>query len=150
LAGRTDHGSAPVAFGEDLYTPVWNERTYAECLRRAEELIFDARRVLIDASFREERRRRLFLDAANRWGIKVCLILCRADPDVIHYRLAQRRGDDSDADGKIYEEIIKRWEEPSPSTLKVTREVATGGSRAYSLTQTLQVLREFGLRGWDV
>ena len=55
LAGRTDHGSAPVAFGEDLYTPVWNERTYAECLRRAEELIFDARRVLIDASFREER-----------------------------------------------------------------------------------------------
>ena len=94
--------------------------------------------------------RRLFLDAANRWGIKACLILCRADPDVIHDRLAHRRGDESDADGKIYEEIIKRWEEPSPSTLKVTREVATGGSRACSLTQTLQVLREFGLRGWDV
>ena len=147
LAGRSDQGSAPAAFGEDLYAPDWNERTYAECLRRAEALIFDGRRVLIDASFREEARRHLFLEAANRWGVTACLILCRAEPDVIRNRLASRQGDASDADGTIYEEIAKRWEEPSSPTRKVTREIVTGGSRAYSLTQALQVLREFGLLG---
>ena len=147
LAGRSGQGSAPAAFGEDLYAADWNERTYAECLRRAEELIFEGRRVLIDASFREEARRRLFLEAANRWGITACLLLCRAEPDVIRDRLASRRGDASDADGTIYEEIARRWEEPSPPTRKVTREIATGGSRAHSLAQALEVLREFGLLG---
>ena len=56
LAGRRNQGSAPVGFGEELYAPDWNERTYAECLRRAEDFVFEGRRVLIDASFREERR----------------------------------------------------------------------------------------------
>ena len=92
LAGRTDQGSAPAAFGEDLYTAEWNERTYAECLRRAEALIFDGRRVLIDASFHEESRRRLFLDAAKDGGSPACLILCRAEPDVIRDRLARSPG----------------------------------------------------------
>jgi len=149
LAGRSGPGSAPAAFGEDLYTADWNERTYTECLRRAEQLIFDAKRVLIDASFREEARRRLFLEAASRWGITTCLLLCRAEPDVIRGRLAGRRGDASDADGNIYQEISTRWDEPSMPTRKVTREIAAGGSQAYSLTQALEVLREFGLLGQE-
>ncbi|MFI5457156.1 MAG: AAA family ATPase [Isosphaerales bacterium] len=147
LAGRYGPSSAPAAFGEDLYSPDWNERTYAECLRRAEELIFEGKRVLIDASFREEARRRLFLEAACRWGITGCLLLCRAEPDVIRDRLASRRGDVSDADGMIYEESTRRWDEPSPLTRKVTREIATDGSQAHSLTQALEVLQEFGLLG---
>ena len=147
LAGRSGQSSAPAAFGADLYGPDWNERTYAECLRRAEELIFEARRVLIDASFREEPRRCLFLEAAHRWGITGCLLLCHAEPDVIRNRLASRRGDASDADGMIYEEISRRWDEPGLPTRKVTREIATGGSRAYSLAQALEVLHEFGLLG---
>ena len=148
-AGRSGHGSAAAAFGKDMYAPEWNERTYAECLRRAEELTFDGRRVLIDASFREEARRQLFLEAATRCGIAACLILCRAEPDVIRNRLANRRGDASDADEVVYEEMIMSWTEPGPSTRPVTREISTGGSREYSLSQALQVLREFGLFGGE-
>ncbi len=48
-------------FDQGLYSGEWNDRTYAECLRRAEGLLFDGRRVLVDASFREDARRRLFL-----------------------------------------------------------------------------------------
>jgi predicted kinase len=147
LAGPRNHGSESVAFGEDIYTPEWNERTYAECLRRARDLIFDAKRVLIDASFREEGRRRRFLDAAKRWGISSCLLLCRAAPDVIRGRLARRRGDASDADGAVYDELVKRWEELSPLTRKAAREVETGGTPAQSLEQALEILREFGLLG---
>src|SRR5262249_11902387 len=36
LAGRAGQASAPSAFAEDIYTPTWDERTYAECMRRAE------------------------------------------------------------------------------------------------------------------
>jgi len=147
LAGRSGQGSASATFGEDLYAMDWNERTYAECLRRAEDSLFEGRRVLIDASFRQEAQRRLFLEAACRWGITGCLLLCCAEPAVIHDRLASRQGDASDADGTIYEEIARRWDEPSLPTRKVTREIASGGSRAHSLAQALVVLQEFGL--WD-
>ena len=87
LAGRGGQAATPAAFGQDIYTPEWDERTYAECLRRAEEIVFEAGRVLVDASFREESRRRLFLDAARRWGVAGRMLLCRADPDVVRRRL---------------------------------------------------------------
>ena len=101
--------------------------------------------MLIDASFRQEAHRRLFLEAASRWGITGCLLLCRAEPAVIRERLASRQGDASDADATIYEAIAERWDEPAPMTRKATREIASGGSRAHSLAQALVALREFGL-----
>jgi aminoglycoside phosphotransferase family enzyme/predicted kinase len=145
LFGRAGRRRAPAVYGEDLYSTDWNERTYAECLRLAEELIVEGKRVLIDASFREEARRRVFLEAASRWGITGCLLLCRAEPQVIRDRLARRRGDASDADGMIYNEIARRWDELSPPTRKLTRELETGGSRARSLAQALDALADFGL-----
>jgi uncharacterized protein len=145
LARRAAQDSAPAAIGEDLYAADWNERTYTECLRRAEDFLFQGRRVLIDASFRQEAHRRLFLEAASRWGITGRLLLCRAEPAVIRERLATRQGDASDADATIYEAIAKRWDDAAPLTRKATREIASGGSRAHSLAQALVALREFGL-----
>ena len=73
--------------GEDIYTPEWNERTYAECLRRAEALLFEGARVLIDANFREERRRLALLDAARRWGVLAAILVCRAPAEAVRGRL---------------------------------------------------------------
>ena len=112
LAGRGGRAATLSDFGQDIYTPNWDDRTYAECLRRAEEIVFQAGRVLVNASFREESRRRLFLDAARRWGVAGCMLLGRADPDVVHSRLAGRRGDASDAGWAIYQEAARRWEAP--------------------------------------
>jgi predicted kinase len=127
------------------YTVDWNERTYAECLRRAEELLFEGKRVLIDATFREQSHRRLFLDAARRWAVAGCLIHCQADPDVVRDRFAGRRGDASDADVAIYSEIARHWEEPDMRTRKLTRAIDTGGTRSHSLARAHCVLQEFGL-----
>jgi aminoglycoside phosphotransferase family enzyme/predicted kinase len=145
LAGRSGQPSVPSSFGEGLYTPDWNDRTYTECLRRAEALIFEGRRVLVDASFREEARRRHFLEVAVRWGITGWLLLCHAEPDVIRSRLARRRGDASDADGSIFDEFASHWDEPSPSTRDLTRQIDTGGSRAHSLAQACAALQELGI-----
>jgi predicted kinase len=143
LAGHGGPVSSPTPFAEDIYTADWNERTYAECLRRAEGLLFEGRRVLVDATFREQSRRRLFLDAARRWGVRGCLIVCQADPDVIRDRLAGRRGDASDAGLEIHAEVARRWEEPDAATRSVTRAIDTGGTRSQSLARALAVLREF-------
>ena len=74
---------------EDFYTHEWNDLTYDECLRRAEAILFEGGRVLVDASFHDESRRRLFLEAAHRWGVPGCLILCHADPNVVRGRLGR-------------------------------------------------------------
>jgi aminoglycoside phosphotransferase family enzyme/predicted kinase len=145
LAGRIGIASAPSAFGENLYSSEHDERTYAECLRRAEATIFQAGRVLVDASFRGEARRRLFLEAVRRWGIAARVLVCSADPAVVRRRLEERRDDASDADWRIYEEAARRWEPLGTETLGVTRAIDCNGSRSDALEQALRVLRESGI-----
>ena len=145
LAGRPAEAPAPAAFGEDIYTPEWDDRTYAECLRRAEKVVFQAGRVLVDASFREESRRRLFLDAARRWGIAGRLLLCQADADVVRRRLDHRSDDASDAGWAIYLEAARRWESLGQTTRAHTHEIDAGGSRSQVLEQAFAALRQDGL-----
>ena len=75
------------SFASDIYTPQWTERTYSECLRRAEALLFEGRRVVVDATFQTEANRVRFLDLATRLGVPGVLLLCRADPSVVRARL---------------------------------------------------------------
>src|SRR5262249_9213265 len=96
LAGVTG-AAEPAGMDEGIYTTAWTERTYAECLRRAEHLLFEGRRVLLDATFQDERRRRDFLDMARRWVVPTLFVVCRADPAIVRRRLESRRGDVSDA-----------------------------------------------------
>jgi predicted kinase len=145
LAGSIAQDAAPSRFSEGLYTNDWNDRTYAECLRRIEELIFEGKRVLIDATFREDSRRRLFLKAARDWGITGCLLICQADPEVIRSRLDDRRGDASDAGWAIYQEVARSWEVLDPAIRPLVRTINTNGTQAESLAQALDVLQEFGL-----
>jgi predicted kinase len=98
----------------------------------------------VDASFREETNRRLFLDAAERWGVPAILLLCQAAPSTVRERLEGRRGDASDADWKIYLEASERWEEPGALTRPAIREIANDGRPELALTHALDALRELG------
>ncbi len=145
LADPVGAASAPAAFGAGLYSEEWNEQTYDECLRRAEGLVFEGRRVLIDASFREDARRRLFLDAARRWGITACLLICQADAAVVRERLARRRNDASDADWAIHQEVVRHWEPLGPQTAPLVRRIDTGGDLSRTVAQATDVLQDIGL-----
>ena len=145
LAMINETSTSHSAFGEGSYTSEWNERTYNTCLQRAEELIFNGFRLIIDASFREEARRQLFLEAAHRWGIPVCLLLCKADPEIVRLRLTERHNDISDADWEIHVSASRVWEEPGPRTSPVVRRIETGGDLSVSVEQSLEALIEFGL-----
>ncbi|MGE3822137.1 MAG: AAA family ATPase, partial [Isosphaeraceae bacterium] len=147
LAGVSEGDSAAGSFEEGIYSREWTERTYAECLRRAESSLFEGKRVLVDANFREEAKRRLFLDAAERWCVPAVLLICQAGTSTVRERLASRRGDASDADWEIHRQAAERWEEPADTTRAVIREIATDGSPERALSQALDALRERGL--WE-
>jgi aminoglycoside phosphotransferase family enzyme/predicted kinase len=125
----------------EFYSPEWTEHTYAECLRRAEARLFDGGRVLIDATFRQEKHRRLFLDAATRWGAPALALLCRADPETVRERLARRRGDVSDADWSVYLQAAAQWEEPGPATRRYVQCLSTEGTADEAAERALDVLR---------
>jgi aminoglycoside phosphotransferase family enzyme/predicted kinase len=138
--------SGPSAPSANIYTPEWTDKTYAECLRRAEELLFAGERVLVDATFREENWRKTFLEAAVRWGMPGVLLLCQADPGIARARLEQRRGDVSDADWAVYLSLAQTWQEMEEFTRRFAREI-TSGSIAETLARGLGCLQAVGLHG---
>jgi aminoglycoside phosphotransferase family enzyme/predicted kinase len=144
LTGVGD-GPARAGFAAGIYTPAWNDRTYAECLRRAEDLLFEGERVVVDAGFREDARRGAFLAAGRRWGVPALGFLCQAEPATVRARLAQRHGDVSDADWSIYLQTAARWEEPGPATRPFLHFLSTEGEPREALGQTLAILHEAGL-----
>ncbi|MEW6487588.1 MAG: AAA family ATPase [Thermodesulfobacteriota bacterium] len=145
LAGLSAEAPAGAAFGEGLYTPEWNERTYAACLGRAEEILARGGRALVDASFREDGRRRELLDRARAWGVPGMLLLCEAGADDVRRRLGRRRGGPSDADWEIYLRAAAAWEEPGVQTLPALRQIPSQPDATATLEEALEVLRREGL-----
>lgn len=131
--------------GEATYSPEWNDRTYAACLERAEQMLFEGRRVLIDATFRQERHRQMFLDTARRWCVPCAFIVCSAPPAVVQERLDQRRHDVSDADWSVYLTAASSWEAPSAATRGRMRMLDTTGSWEELNRRAQELLAEQGV-----
>jgi aminoglycoside phosphotransferase family enzyme/predicted kinase len=138
-------GPAQADFGAGLYTGDWTDRTYAECRRRAEAILFDGGRVIVDATFAEEHRRRDFLDMARRWRVPAALLVCEADAQAVRQRLAQRVADASDAGWSVYEEIARRWQNPGAATLPFVHVIRTDDTGRQSLAQAVAVLKQWTL-----
>jgi aminoglycoside phosphotransferase family enzyme/predicted kinase len=147
LAGLAPKASARGAPDTGIYAPEWTERTYAECLRRAEALLREGGRVIVDANFPDDERRRAFLGAATRLGVRAVLLWCRVSPEVAKARIAGRTGDASDADAATFDRAAERWQPFSAATERVTREVNANGMPAETRARALGVLREVGLLG---
>jgi aminoglycoside phosphotransferase family enzyme/predicted kinase len=145
LAGVAIEHRTASAFGTGIYTAEWTRRTYEECLRQAEELLFEGKRVLVDANFRDEACRRTFLDAATRWGTPTGILVCDAAPEVVRERLKNRRNDVSDADWSVYELAAEGWEEPSVRPHSALQIIDTGGSVEHAISQAIDALRQWDL-----
>lgn len=130
LAGLPADASAAAEDHSGIYTREWSDRTYAECLVRAGKLLFEGKRVIVDANFLEEKRRLPFLDAAREWGVPVLFLVCEADASVVKARLEARCGDASDANWSVYLQAARRWETPGVWTARALRRIPAGDSAA--------------------
>lgn len=106
-ANATD---STAGFKAGIYSAEWTERTYHECLSRASTALQGGERVVVDATFHDNRRRMQFVDAAVRLGIPVIWLVCEAEPATAKSRLEARRNDVSDADWRIYQQIASAWQ----------------------------------------
>lgn len=145
LAGLASQ-STPASLRDSLYGSEWTDRTYDECRLRAERALAEGRRVLVDATFREDRHRRDFLDGAVRCGAPAAILHCEAEPETVRRRLETRRGDASDADWSIYLQLAGSWEEFSPEVVRVLHTVSTDGPAESMLERALDALRRWGLQ----
>jgi aminoglycoside phosphotransferase family enzyme/predicted kinase len=145
LAGLDADTPAASDFGTGLYTPEWNDRTYAACLDRAKAILMEGGRVVVDGSFREAERRRSFRDAAVASGVRSIFLVCAADADVVRTRLRARRGGPSDADWSTHEAAARVWEQGHYHDPRWERTVQTAGTRADALEAALDHLRAVGL-----
>jgi predicted kinase len=145
LAGIDPETPAHARFGAGIYTPEWNDRTYAECSKEAQTLLCDGGRVIVDASFREADRRRAFHDMAVSWGVRSILLECVAGPGIVHARLAARRGSASDADWAIHLAAAEEWELGGPRDPRWQRTVPAGGGREEALGVAIAHLCDVGL-----
>ena len=141
-------GEAVAGYASGIYTPEWNERTYEECFARADAALFQGKRIIVDASFRDESQRRRFLDLAAQWSVRGMLLICDADAAVVKRRLEGRRHNISDADLAIYLQAAQRWEPLGQRTKQFCHTIDTSRSGSSSLFQTLEMLRQHEL--WDL
>jgi aminoglycoside phosphotransferase family enzyme/predicted kinase len=145
LAGLAPGTSAAGDWGAGIYTLEWTERTYDECLQRAENALLEGNRVIVDASFASESLRTRFIDAGRGLSVPVIWFVCQATPQTVRERLAQRRGDVSDADFAIYERARLSWEPAGPTSAAVRIEIDTERSAADALARAMSALSESGL-----
>jgi aminoglycoside phosphotransferase family enzyme/predicted kinase len=145
LANLPAHEPSPAGARPALYSAEATERTYAECLGRARNILRDGGRVIVDATFREEHARRRFLDLATASGVPVGVLVCEARPETVRARLAARTGDASDADWEVYTRAADRWEPPGPAVQRVLHVIPTDGTPADARARGLDALRDLGV-----
>jgi aminoglycoside phosphotransferase family enzyme/predicted kinase len=144
LAGIAQTQSANIGVGQGIYEAEWNERTYRELLQRAERIVSNGGRVLIDANFRRDSQRAVFFDSARDLGVPCLFLCCEASTETVRQRLAARRGDASDADWAVYEAARASWEQPRAGIRRWMRPVASDGSPQAAVEQAERWLRDDG------
>jgi aminoglycoside phosphotransferase family enzyme/predicted kinase len=140
LAGLTATTNSSAGFQEGIYSPAWTDRTYAECLRRATAALLNGERVIVDATFVEDKRRHEFLQAAIRLGVPALWLLCDASEECVRARLAARHGDVSDADWSIHQLAAQRWEPPCPCCQRALRKIDTQAAPERVVTAALELI----------
>jgi aminoglycoside phosphotransferase family enzyme/predicted kinase len=145
LADLPVNEPSPPQARDALYSPDSTDRTYTECLLRAERLLAEGQRVIVDATFRDELQRQRFVEAAVRYGARVGFIVCRASPETVRQRLEARKGDASDAGWDEYQRAAGDWEEPGAGVSRVLDTIATEGAPQAALKRACETLRRVGL-----
>ena len=140
--GTTERAAAGVE--EGIYSASFSERTYRRLLADAEDTLGAGVGAIIDATFVKAAHRRPFASLAERKGVPILFVECRAAEDEVLRRLDARRGDPaeaSDAGREIYLRQRDAWEplDEIPPSRRLT--VDTGAGLASLPDRVRQALR---------
>ncbi|HEX9034914.1 MAG TPA: AAA family ATPase [Streptosporangiaceae bacterium] len=118
LAGLAPDEHSPAPYGAGIYAADWTERTYAELLHRAAELLSVGESVIIDATWGSAGRRAAAAAVAERTSADLVQLRCTAPPEVAAARIRSRTGSASDADPQIAA-MLAAAEDPWPDAVSL-------------------------------
>jgi aminoglycoside phosphotransferase family enzyme/predicted kinase len=116
LAGAPLTRRSSDGYGQGLYSESFNTRTYDELCKQTEECLQSGKGVIVDATFKEPRHRRQFVESSARLGHPIIFVECRASEEKTLERLKSRERSShevSDATTTIY---LRQREEFAPFT----------------------------------
>ncbi len=99
LAGVKPSEHKGAAYGEGIYSPEFNEKTYAELIKRSAAQLLSGRNVVADATFAKAAHLKEAMEAAAQSGAKAYIIECRAGDETVRVRLLKRASVEPDAEG---------------------------------------------------
>jgi hypothetical protein len=116
LAGVPWHQRHTGGLGEGLYTPAMTERTYATCLKVADELLEAGWSVVLDGVFGRRAEREAARNLASAKGASFRIVWCQAPEAVLRERLRAREAvgrDLSDAREDVLDLQLRHYELPT-------------------------------------
>ena len=133
-------------FKKGIYSKEFTERTYAEMLKRAHNILEKNSSVILDASFQKKSDRKMVLNMADELGIKVFVVETLCKDEDIKKRLNTRINDKRQAsDGRW--EIYSRQKEVfetilAPAHIKQGDEIKEGFHIIIDTTEPVDVCIE--------
>jgi predicted kinase len=116
-------------YGKGIYDDSFSSLTYDTLLEETEECLKLGKGVIVDATFKDPKHRRQFMDLSSRLRLPALFVECRATEEKTIERLKERRqrsGEVSDATVEVYlrqrEEFAPLREIPESMRLVVTTE----------------------------
>ncbi len=151
LAGLAADESARAAPGTGLYSRAMSEKTYAHLLELAATVLGAGEDVIVDAAFLRACQRAPFAALAQRLGVKIVLVECRADQAELEARLTRRMAENhdvSDADIRVLRAQLERIETVAESEGFAVLTVKHTGTEAMAdLVSSLRALAATGPGG---
>lgn len=107
LYGFSAEASSQSGLGSGLYTAEAGLRTYDDLAEKAGSLLTSGWSVIVDATFLKRRQREVFHRLAETCRVPFKILACAASTATLQQRIAERRGDASEATGEVLEQQLK-------------------------------------------
>jgi predicted kinase len=131
--------------GEERYSPARTAEVYRECLSRADAILREGGRALIDATFHSEAPRREALELGKRRRVPVVHLALSLDRAEALRRIAEHRGDPSEANAAVHDALVAAWEASSAETMSMREGIDARGAPAEVIGRAEGALRRRGL-----
>jgi uncharacterized protein len=145
LAGISPAQHGPVGYGTGIYTESWTERTYAEMVGRAADLLSLGESVILDATWRSAQHRQAAAEAADRTAADLVQLRCTTPSQLAASRVASRAAGVSDATPEIAVRLAAE-EAPWPEAVAIDTSASqdAGGSEPDPIRLALAAIRPHG------
>jgi putative hydrolase of the HAD superfamily len=133
--------------GDPLHEAHWwrgfaagfEDKVYAELLRRAEGYLADGRAVVLDACFPRNSQRLAVRSLARRRGLPFLFVECRARGETVRARLAARDAESGSTGWQtIHDDLAARWEPVAEINEDENAAVTTDGDVAAAVSAVVE------------